>query len=160
MWCDPPPVGGPRGSAGAWRGAARARCAGSVAVRARVVAGALRAWLRGVRGGGCSRQLMARTSTWTCDADGARGWRGPALGGLCGRVVPKPIDVASASDFGAIHVHAVRALRTAAVEGTQQTRALERRALKRFWYIHQGRHQLSMGVQAECIHVCQTVSPM
>ena len=43
-----------------------------------------------------------------------------------------PIDVVC---VGAIHVHTVRALRTAAVEGPQQTRALERRALKRFWYI-------------------------
>ena len=48
-------------------------------------------------------------------------------------------------------MHKVRALRTAAVEGTQQTRALERRALKRFWYIKDLGRQLdsAMGVQAD-----------
>ena len=67
-------------------------------------------------------------------ADGrARGLglgRGPAQEVVYGTRVP--IDVVC---VGAIHVHAMRALHTAAVEGTQQTRALERRALTRFWYI-------------------------
>ena len=45
-----------------------------------------------------------------------------------------PIDVVC---VGAIHVHTVRALRTAAVEGTQSKRELWSvgSALKRFWYI-------------------------